>query len=122
MLQKSVADADALLAHDLFATATRAEAARRWFAEEPVQPAHGAGVHAFALALDEAVDWTRFGLWLTMLLNRHGEKVLRVKGMLDVEGSATPVALGATRTLKTRTTGWWPRTRPFSAFSRARWS
>lgn len=86
-------DADALLAHDLFATATRAEAARRWFAEEPVQPAHGAGVHAFALALDEAVDWTRFGLWLTMLLNRHGEKVLRVKGMLDVEGSATPVAI-----------------------------
>ena len=86
-------DADALLAHDLFATATRGEAARRWFTVEPGGDAHGAGVHAFALILDDAVDWTRFGLWLTMLLNRHGDKLLRVKGMLNVEGSATPVAI-----------------------------
>lgn len=86
-------DADALLAHDLFATATRGEIARRWFAVEESAPPHGAGVHAFALTLDDAIDWTRFGLWLTMLLNRHGDKVLRVKGMLKVEGSATPVAI-----------------------------
>ena len=86
-------DADALLAHDIFATATRSEAARRWFAAESSVEAHGAGVHAFALTLDDAVDWTRFGLWLTMLLNRHGDKVLRVKGMLNVEGSAAPVAI-----------------------------
>lgn len=86
-------DADALLAHDLFATAARSEAARRWFTVEEGAQAHGAGVHAFALTLDDAVDWTRFGLWLTMLLNRHGEKVLRVKGMLNVEGSDAPVAI-----------------------------
>ena len=53
---------------------------------------HGA-VHAFALAFDGALDWTMFGVWLTMLLNRHGEKVLRVKGILNVAGSATPVAV-----------------------------
>ena len=34
-----------------------------------------------------------FGVWLTMLLNRHGEKVLRVKGILNVEGSDMPVAV-----------------------------
>lgn len=90
---EGVIDADALLAHDLFATATRGEAARRWFTVKPAGEAHGAGVHAFALTLDDAIDWTRFGLWLTMLLNRHGDKVLRVKGMLKVEGSATPVAI-----------------------------
>jgi G3E family GTPase len=86
-------DADALLAHDLFATAARSAAARRWYTVEEGEQVHGAGVHAFALALDDAIDWTRFGLWLTMLLNRHGEKVLRVKGMLNVEGSAAPVAI-----------------------------
>jgi G3E family GTPase len=53
---------------------------------------HGA-VHAFALAFDGALDWTMFGVWLTMLLHRHGEKVLRVKGILNVAGSETPVAV-----------------------------
>jgi G3E family GTPase len=53
---------------------------------------HGS-VRAFALAFDGALDWTMFGVWLTMLLNRHGAKVLRVKGILNVAGSATPVAV-----------------------------
>jgi G3E family GTPase len=63
----------------------------RAFPAAPEQP-HGA-VHSFALAFEGALDWTMFGIWLTMLLNRHGEKVLRVKGILNVEGSATPVAV-----------------------------
>jgi G3E family GTPase len=50
-------------------------------------------VQAFALAFDEAIDWTMFGVWLTMLLHRHGGKVLRVKGILNVAGSDTPVAV-----------------------------
>ncbi len=87
-------DADALLAHDLFATATRGEAARRWFTVEPGEGSHMAPASMpLRSSLDDAVDWTRFGLWLTMLLNRHGDKLLRVKGMLNVEGSATPVAI-----------------------------
>jgi G3E family GTPase len=63
----------------------------RAFPAAPDSP-HGA-VHSFALACDGALDWTMFGIWLTMLLNRHGEKVLRVKGILNVEGSPTPVAV-----------------------------
>jgi G3E family GTPase len=53
---------------------------------------HGT-VHSFALSFEGALDWTIFGIWLTMLLHRHGEKVLRVKGILNVAGSATPVAV-----------------------------
>jgi G3E family GTPase len=53
---------------------------------------HGA-VHGFALAFDGALDWTMFGIWLTMLLNRHGGEVLRVKGILNVAGSDAPVAV-----------------------------
>jgi G3E family GTPase len=95
-------DADALLAHDLFATAGRSAAARRWFAAEMAPPSdaadvdrnrHDETIHAFSLAFDGEIDWTRFGLWLSMLLNRHGERVLRVKGILNVASSPTPVAL-----------------------------
>lgn len=54
--------------------------------------AHGT-VHSFALTFEGALDWTMFGIWLTMLLNRHGAEVLRVKGILNVAGSPTPVAI-----------------------------
>jgi G3E family GTPase len=95
-------DAEALLSHDLFATAGRSDAARRWFAAEIASGGPGVAhdrnrhddtIHAFALVFDGPIDWTLFGLWLTMLLNRHGDKVLRVKGILNVADSATPVAI-----------------------------
>lgn len=95
-------DAEALLSHDLFATAGRSAAARRWFAAEVTagdggqahdRNRHDETIRAFALAFDGPLDWTLFGLWLTMLLNRHGEKVLRVKGMLNVAGAPAPVAV-----------------------------
>jgi G3E family GTPase len=54
---------------------------------------HGDGTASFALVIDTPIDWTLFGLWLSMLLNRHGAQILRVKGLLNVEGSATPVAI-----------------------------
>jgi len=38
------------------------------------------------------VDWTAFGIWLSMLLHARGEDVLRVKGLLDV-GEAGPVVV-----------------------------
>lgn len=54
---------------------------------------HCDGIHAFALVFDKPLDWTTFGIWLTMLLNRHGPAVLRVKGILNVAGSPAPVAV-----------------------------
>jgi G3E family GTPase len=50
-------------------------------------------VHAFAITVDRPLDWTTFGLWLGMLLHRHGDDILRVKGILNVTGSDRPVAL-----------------------------
>jgi G3E family GTPase len=52
---------------------------------------HGA-LHAFCIFLDEPLDWTAFGIWLTMLLQARGQDVLRVKGLLDVGGPG-PVVL-----------------------------
>ena len=54
---------------------------------------HDGGIHAFALLFDRPLDWTMFGIWLTMLLNRHGTQVLRVKAILNVAGTDAPVAV-----------------------------
>jgi G3E family GTPase len=56
---------------------------------------HSADVSSTSLALDVPLDWTAFGIWLSMLLNRHGNDVLRVKGILNVQGNAAPVFINA---------------------------
>lgn len=48
--------------------------------------------YSAALTFDGPVDWTGFGIWLSMLLHARGEEVLRVKGLLDV-GESGPVVL-----------------------------
>jgi len=47
---------------------------------------HDSGIRAFSLLFDEQLDWTAFGIWLTMLLQARGSDLLRVKGLLNVGG------------------------------------
>lgn len=54
---------------------------------------HGSGVQSLSMEIDDIVDWTAFGIWLTALLNRHGDRIFRVKGMLNVAGEERPVAI-----------------------------
>jgi G3E family GTPase len=69
-----------------------AESPRREIECELSAPdAHAHGVHSFALSLDESLNWTAFGTWMTMLLHRHGADILRVKGILAIEGNPGPV-------------------------------
>lgn len=60
---------------------------------------HSDDIRSLALNIDEPIDWARFGVWLTMLLNRHGEALLRLKGILNVAGAGTPVAVHAVQHL-----------------------
>lgn len=58
--------------------------------EQATELEHGHGDHdqevrSCVLYLDE-VDWTAFGIWLTMLLQARGQDILRVKGFLNVGG------------------------------------
>jgi G3E family GTPase len=60
--------------------------------------AHLAGIHSsnirsFSLRIEEEIDWAAFGVWLTVLLHRHGGEVLRVKGLLNVSDALGPVVL-----------------------------
>ena len=47
---------------------------------------HADGLRAVVLELDWVLDWTAFGIWLTMLLHARGSDLYRVKGLLDVGG------------------------------------
>lgn len=53
---------------------------------------HVTDIRSIAIKFDRPLDWIAFGLWLSMLLYAHGEKVLRVKGIIDV-GESGPVVL-----------------------------
>lgn len=69
------------------------EGGRRSDGELPATGSHGAGgTQTISLTFDGPVDWTAFGIWLSMLLHARGEDVLRVKGLLDV-GERGPVVL-----------------------------
>jgi G3E family GTPase len=104
--------AGALLAKDAF----DGNGAERWLPLPPPRPGHVPAarnrhddIRAVALSLDEPVDWTMFGIWLTMLLHRHGNEVLRVKGILNVADAEMPVAVHGVQHLvhpPTHMTAW----------------
>ena len=45
------------------------------------------------------LDWTAFGVWMSMLLHRHGDRVLRMKGLLNVAGVPGPVLVNGVQHL-----------------------
>ena len=59
----------------------------------PAANRHDADIRAFSIELIEPLDWTLFGIWLTMFVHSHGSRILRIKGILNVQGSLTPVAV-----------------------------
>jgi G3E family GTPase len=98
-------DPDLLLTRGLYDVRGKVEEVRRWLAIETEKTAegshhhhvdvnrHDARIHAFCLRFAQPLDWTAFGIWLTMLLHRHGNDVLRVKGMLNVGDTGGPVVI-----------------------------
>ncbi len=94
-----VVDPDILIGHDIHAAETRMMEARHWMQGDGAWPRGGhtdsGAITSFCLRLPGKLDWSAFGLWFSMLAHRHGDKLLRVKGILDVEDSETPVAIHA---------------------------
>jgi G3E family GTPase len=56
-------------------------------------PDHDVAVGSFTLALPERVDWPAFTLWLSALLHRHGDRILRVKGLVRTSAGANPIVI-----------------------------
>jgi G3E family GTPase len=52
---------------------------------------HTTRISSFCLSFDKNMDWTAFGIWMTMLLHSRGEDILRVKALLNVDDMEGPV-------------------------------
>jgi G3E family GTPase len=104
-------DPNLLLAADRHDPRSRSEEVRSWLAAELRRPAidahrhahdpnrHDARIRAFCLRREQPLDWTAFGIWLSMLLNSRGTDVLRVKGLLNVAGSDQPLVVNGVQHL-----------------------
>ncbi len=95
-------DPERLLMDDAFDREGRDRDVDRWLQDrvsgmEPSEHPHGSqahdGTYSFSVRVDTPLDWSAFGIWMTMLLNRHGDKVLRIKGLLNVADVAAPVLI-----------------------------
>ncbi|MFO1069590.1 MAG: GTP-binding protein [Geminicoccaceae bacterium] len=83
-----------LLTEDLLDPDGRAAHVARWLdAGDGHDHDHNAGVRSLALVREAPLDWARFAVWFSMLLNRHGRNLLRAKGILHVDGVPTPVVV-----------------------------
>jgi G3E family GTPase len=90
-----------LLTDDMYDAAGREREISQWLAanaggesgEDALIHDHADHIHSFALTYANPLDWTAFGIWMSMLLHRHGDNVLRIKGLLNVAGVPTPVLI-----------------------------
>ncbi len=55
--------------------------------------AHGHAIAALAFTFATPLPWPRVRRWLAALRAHHGERLLRVKGVLDLEGETAPVVV-----------------------------
>jgi len=85
----------------------RSEKAREWLAAERYDAhghSHGRGrahghhdhdakIRSVSLVAEAPLDWDRFQRWLGALRMAHADKLLRVKGILNVAGEAGPLVI-----------------------------
>lgn len=51
---------------------------------------HDDSVTSFVVSFEAAVPWHRFAVRMGRILERHGARILRVKGLMDIEGDPLP--------------------------------
>lgn len=94
-----------LLVTDVYDRRSKSREVGRWMRstrEAMAAGSHGshpAGIAACCFTFETALDWTAFGVWMSMLLHRHGDRVLRIKGLLNVAGVPGPVLVNGVRHL-----------------------
>lgn len=108
-------DPSAILGAGLFDPAHKIPDVARWLAAAAYRPvargsmvpgsagreperlasSHDGRVRSFSIAFDAPVPWSGLLAALDMLLGFRGGNILRIKGLLNLEGQAQPVALHA---------------------------
>ena len=95
-----------LLIADIHDRRSKSREVERWMrstgeaaAATPAHTPHPTAITACCFTFDAVLDWTAFGVWMSMLLHRHGDRVLRMKGLLNVEGVPGPVLVNGVQHL-----------------------
>lgn len=94
-----------LTAEHLFAalpaTPTKAGNLSRWLKAESFEKAddgrsgHSGEISSFVITVDEAIGREALNLWLASLISLRGGDIMRMKGVVHVEGEAGPVVIHA---------------------------
>ncbi len=90
-------DPMAILNAGLFDPGSKSPDVAGWLNAAAHHHDHEHGVMSFCVTLDKPVPWRGLGMWLEMLVQTQGERLLRIKGILNLEGQDRPVAIHAVR-------------------------
>jgi G3E family GTPase len=97
-------DADKLLGAGVFDPASKHPDLAAWLDQAAFEAAahdhhhhdrnrHDAHIQAFSVVLEDPVPWQAISVWLEMLVAAHGDRLMRLKGILNLRGQDKPVAV-----------------------------
>ena len=49
-----------------------------------LRKSHTQGFETLSIGFSGAIEWSGFGIWLSLLLHKYGTQILRVKGIIDI--------------------------------------
>jgi G3E family GTPase len=96
--QHGAIDPAAILNAGLFNPATKIPDVAGWLHAEAHahhHHDHDERITSFCLTFDRPLHWQGVGLWLELLIQTRGKDLLRVKGILNLQGQDRPVAIHA---------------------------
>ncbi|GAA6818604.1 GTP-binding protein [Helicobacter pylori] len=50
----------------------------------PRMDSHSQGFETLSINFEGAMEWSVFGIWLSLLLHKYGTQILRIKGIIDI--------------------------------------
>ncbi len=50
----------------------------------PTKDSHSQGFETLSIRFEGAMEWSAFGIWLSLLLHQYGTQILRIKGIIDI--------------------------------------
>ena len=94
--------ASLLFSKDTYDPKSKSEEVFKWINQEAFREKkyhkhdknrHGNAIKSFCISFDKPIDWNIFGIWVTMLIQAHGENILRLKAILNIIDVKEPVAI-----------------------------
>ena len=106
-MQDGEIEPDRLFGAALFDPQRKSPDVRRWLNEEayghhghdhhqdatPASAAHDHDIRSFCIVFEDPLDWLRVNGWLSQLRLSWGDRLLRIKGILNLTEEAAPVAI-----------------------------